>query len=114
MKNKLGDEQRLRHILNAIEEIEAYTHGVQKEDFLQNSMMRYASIKQLEIIGEACNHLSKEIREQSLTVQWNEIIGMRHVFVHEYFGIDNLLLWEIIKEDLMDFKTEVIHLLGNF
>ena len=113
MKSKQGDQQRLRHILSAIEEIECYTQGVQKEDFLQNSMMRFASIKQLEIIGEACNHLSKELRDQSPTVQWNEIIGMRHVFVHEYFGIDNLLLWEIITHDLKDFKKSVIQLLTN-
>lgn len=114
MKNKLGDEQRLRHILNAITEIESYTLGVQIEDFLQNSMMRFASIKQLEIIGEACNHLSIEIKNQSTDVQWNEIVGMRHIFVHEYFGIDNLLLWEIINQDLQDFKKSVIQLLGNF
>lgn len=48
--------------LNAITEIESYTSGVQIDDFLQNSMMRFASIKQLEIIGEACNHLSIEIK----------------------------------------------------
>jgi uncharacterized protein with HEPN domain len=114
MKNKLGDEQRLRHILNAIEEIESYTLGIQLEDFLQNSMMRFASIKQLEIIGEACNHLSKELKQQAPDIQWNEIIGMRHVFVHEYFGIDNLLLWEIINQDLQDFKKSLIQLLRNF
>ena len=113
MKNKLGDEQRLRHILNAIGEIESYTFGVQIEDFLQNSMMRFASIKQLEIIGEASNHLSKEIKQKSPAVQWDEIIGMRHVFVHEYFGIDNLLLWEIITQDLQDFKKSVNQLLSN-
>lgn len=114
MKNKLGDEQRLRHILSAIEEIESYTFGVQKDDFLQNSMMRFASVKQLEIIGEACNHLSEELKQKSPNVQWNEIIGMRHVFVHEYFGIDNLLLWEIITEDLVEFKNSVIQLLEKF
>lgn len=114
MKNKLGNEQRLRHILSAIEEIESYTYGVQKDEFLQNSMMRFASVKQLEIIGEACNHLSEELKQKSPNVQWNEIIGMRHVFVHEYFGIDNYLLWEIITTDLLEFKNSVIKLLSDF
>lgn len=114
MKNKLGDEQRLRHILSAIEEIKSYTYGVQKDEFLQNSMMRFASVKQLEIIGEACNHLSEELKQKSPNVQWNEIIGMRHVFVHEYFGIDNYLLWEIITTDLLEFKNSVIKLLSDF
>ncbi len=77
-------------------------------------MMRFASVKQLEIIGEACTHLSEELKQKSPNVQWNEIIGMRHVFVHEYFGIDNLLLWEIITEDLVEFKNSVIQLLEKF
>jgi len=51
-------------------------------------MMRFACIKQIEIIGEAANHLSAETKEQIKSVLWRQIIGMRHILVHEYFGID--------------------------
>ena len=55
MKGKIGDKQRLLHILEAIIEIENYTAEANFEEFLHNSMMRFASIKQIEIIGEAAN-----------------------------------------------------------
>ena len=57
MKGKLGDKQRLIHILESIEEIEKYTAGENLENFVQNSMMKFASVKQIEIIGEAANHI---------------------------------------------------------
>jgi uncharacterized protein with HEPN domain len=51
MKSKLADEVRLKHILDAISEIEQYTENNSIEDFNKNSMLKFASVKQLEIIG---------------------------------------------------------------
>ena len=70
-------------------------------------MMRFASIKQMEIIGEASNHISQDIKAQFSTIEWSQIIGMRNVFVHEYFGIDTRLVWEIIKNDLPDLRLKI-------
>ena len=70
-------------------------------------MMRFACIKQMEIIGEASNHISTETKERFSTIEWAQIIGMRNVFVHEYFGVDSSLVWEIIKNDLPDLKTKI-------
>lgn len=55
-------------------------------------MMRFACVKQMEIIGEASNHISDETKLKFTTVEWSQIIGMRNVFVHEYFGIDSNLV----------------------
>lgn len=63
MKGKIGDLQRLVHILESIAEIEKYTTKVSLEQFLENSMMRFASIKQIEIIGEAANYIPKTQRK---------------------------------------------------
>ncbi|MFP5040327.1 DUF86 domain-containing protein [Parasediminibacterium sp. JCM 36343] len=57
MRNKLGDKIRLQHMLDAIEEIEKYLINVDFAIFIENSMMRFACIKQMEIIGEASNHI---------------------------------------------------------
>ena len=59
------------------------------ENFSSNAMMRFACIKQLEIIGEASNHLSEETKLKFYDIEWKLIIGMRNIFVHEYFGIDS-------------------------
>ena len=64
MRSELGDKIRLQHILDAIEEIEKYLVATELTVFLENSMMRFACIKQMEIIGEACNHLSVELKSK--------------------------------------------------
>jgi uncharacterized protein with HEPN domain len=62
MRGKMGDKERLGHILDAIAEIEGYTVNIDLKDFLANSMMRFASIKQIEIIGEAANYITPETK----------------------------------------------------
>ncbi|MBP6022940.1 HepT-like ribonuclease domain-containing protein [Ferruginibacter sp.] len=111
MRSELGDKIRLQHILDAIEEIQKYLTSADFEIFLKNSMMRFACIKQMEIIGEASNHLSAELKSKFSDVEWSQIVGMRNVFAHEYFGIDSSLVWEIIKNDIPELKGKIQHIL---
>lgn len=83
MRGNLGDKVRLLHILEAIREVEAYTTSTDLESFLKNSMMRFACVKQLEIIGEAANHISLETKQLFPEIQWRQITGMRNIFVHD-------------------------------
>ncbi len=85
MKDKIGDKQRLGHILDAITEIESYIANADLSIFLSNSMMRFASIKQIEIIGEAANYITQETKQQFSEIQWQQITGMRNILIHEYF-----------------------------
>ena len=82
MKGKIGDKQRLEHILDSIIEIESYISSSSFDDFSDDSMMRFASIKQIEIIGEAANNISEETRNISNNIKWRQIIGLRHILVH--------------------------------
>ena len=111
MQGKLGDRIRVEHILDAINEIETYLVNTEFDDFMENSMMRFACIKQMEIIGEASNHISNEIKSKFTQIEWAQINGMRNVFVHEYFGIDANLVWEIIKNDIPALKEKIIEVL---
>jgi uncharacterized protein with HEPN domain len=114
MKGKMGDRQRLVHIIDSISEIERYILSATFEDFAENSMMRFATIKQIEIIGEAANYLTDEIKDGSADIAWRQIIGLRHILVHEYFGIDTLLIWQIISADLPKLKADVLDILSTF
>lgn len=107
MKGKIGDKQRLLHILEAIDEIENYTSGTDFHSFLENSMMRFATIKQIEIIGEAANNITEDTQSEFNAIQWRQIIGLRHILVHEYFGIDNTLIWQIITNDIPKLKEGI-------
>lgn len=113
MRGRLGDKIRLQHILDAILEIENYSRDTEYTDFKKNSMMRFACIKQMEIIGEASNHISDAIKTRFSFVEWSQIIGMRNVFVHEYFGVDPNLVWDIITVDLPGLKEKVKEILNS-
>ncbi len=105
MKDKPNDQARLLHMADAITEIDAYVAGMDYEAFAQDSKTRFASIKQLEIIGEAAYHLSAALKETHSEVQWSPIIALRHILVHEYYGIQSDILWRIITVHLPTFKA---------
>ncbi len=114
MRNKIGDKERLGHILDSIQEIEMATKDFLKNEFLENHVVRIAVVKWLEIIGEAANIISLETKEKSTAVPWNEVIGFRHVAVHEYFGVEFELVWKILQDDLAGLKKEIEILYKEF
>lgn len=107
MRNSLGDKARLQHIYDAISEIESYVENSSYEVFQSNTMMHYACVKQLEIIGEATNHLSSNFKKLYSEIQWREIIDLRNLLIHEYFGIDTKIVWDIITTDIVSLKLQV-------
>lgn len=76
-------------------------------------MMRFASVKQIEIIGEAANNISEEVKNKFTEIQWRQITGLRHVLVHEYFGVDNRLIWQIIVDDIPALKFKIKEVLTS-
>jgi uncharacterized protein with HEPN domain len=76
-------------------------------------MMRFASVKQIEIIGEAANLLTLELRDAYADIAWRQIIGLRHILVHEYFGIDAEVIWQIVENDIPVLKERIAFILDN-
>lgn len=113
MKGKLGDKVRLQHILDAIDEVENYLRGVTLEQFLANSEKRFATLKQVEIIGEACNARTNETKDAYAFIPWKPIIAFRNISIHEYFGVNLNLVWEIGTNDLPDLKKQIFEMLGD-
>jgi uncharacterized protein with HEPN domain len=70
MKGKIGDKQRLQHILESIVAIESYILDKDFDEFSSNSMMQFATIKQIEIIGEAANNMSEETKNNHTHILW--------------------------------------------
>lgn len=113
MQDSLGDKVRLLHIVDAINEIESYIQGVDFDSFVKNSMMFNASLRQLEVIGEASNRLSEKLLNNNSAIPWARIIGLRNLVIHEYFGIDDLTIWNVITINLPDLKNAVLVLLDD-
>lgn len=114
MKGQLTDKIRIYHILDAISEIEIYLEGIAFEEFEANSEKRFATIKQIEIVGEACNHISAKMKQQCPNIKWREIKGFRNISIHEYFGVNLRIVWEIARNDLPGLKKEFIEMLDSF
>src|SRR5258707_1827273 len=99
MTGPLTDHERVRHILDAINEVEHYLIGVTFEQFLSNSEKRFATTKQIEIVGEACNKITPDLKVAHPEVAWRPINGFRNISIHEYFGVNFELVWEIAIND---------------
>jgi uncharacterized protein with HEPN domain len=112
MRDRLGDKVRLQHILDAIEAIENNTKGVSANDFVKQPMMYDATVRQLEIIGEASNRLSESILTKNSSIPWAKIIGLRNMLIHEYFGIDDLMIWNVVNMNLPRLKIQIARILN--
>ena len=113
MREKIKDKGRLEHILESIEFIIDFTKGIDFEDFKTDMKLRFAIIKNLEIIGEASYMLSNEFREQHTNVPWRKLINLRHVLVHGYYQIKLEIIWEIIQKDLLSLNEQIQTLYNN-
>ncbi len=101
----------LKHILESIKIIEGSLHKVSFDDFKNNITLQDASIRRMEIIGEAVKNLDKEIIKQNKKVDFVKVARMRDKLIHHYFGIDARLVWETIKNDLPKLKKDVEEIL---
>jgi uncharacterized protein with HEPN domain len=75
MKPPLSDYLRVRHVLDSIREIESYLQNVSMDEFLANSEKRFATIKQIEIIGEARARISSPVKDKYPEIEWKNIVG---------------------------------------
>lgn len=112
MKEKLSKEERLNHIIEAIDRIFRFVEDMDYEEFLRSEMAQYAVIKNFEIIGEAAYQLPNEYRKENEDkIEWRKIMGLRHVLVHDYYKINKEIIWITIQERLLELREAIIELI---
>jgi uncharacterized protein with HEPN domain len=94
-------------ILEAIGKIKRYTSGVDREAFPQDEKTFDAVIRNLEVIGEAIKKMPEEVRAKHPSVEWKKIAGLRDIVIHEYFGIDVDIVWDIVQHKLPPLETQI-------
>lgn len=107
MREKPKDKGRLLHILEAINNLFEFTDGISFEEYKSNKILRFAVIKNLEIVGEAAYLLTKEFKSEHPEIEWEAVIYMRHVLVHGYYQIRDEIVWATIQTDLLPLKEKV-------
>ena len=96
----------LRHILEEIAKIERSVDGLTEEDFKKDQDTQDATLRRLEVIGEAVKNLSAKLKSTHPSIDWKKIAGTRDVIIHAYFRVDLGLTWEIARKDLAILKKE--------
>ncbi len=85
----------------------SYTQGFELENFLNSGITYDATLRNLELIGEAATHIPHEIREQYSKIPWRLVIATRNKLIHGYLGIDNDTLWSIIQTDVPELLNQL-------
>ncbi|MBD2162701.1 DUF86 domain-containing protein [Limnothrix sp. FACHB-1083] len=112
--SKRGDRERLMDILEAIDRAITYTANMSYEDFLGDAKTQDATIRALEILGEASKEVSEPIKAQYPTIPWRSIAGQRDKLIHHYFGVNLDIVWETITLDLPNFRLQINQVLMRF
>ena len=93
-------KQHLDDILEAITFIREYVKSMDYKAFEADRKTQDAVIRNLEIIGEAARTVPEEVRDKAAEIQWHKIIALRNILIHEYFGVNLKILWDVVQNKL--------------
>lgn len=104
------DRVYLLHIRDALANIQEYTSSG-REFFFTDKKTQDAVVRNLEIIGEAVKHLSDSLTTSRPSIPWKQIAGMRDKLIHEYFGVDLNLVWDVVATGLPELDRTIAEIL---
>jgi uncharacterized protein with HEPN domain len=107
------DHQRLNDILDALNAIARMISGHTEAEFVTDETLCYAVAQRLTVVGEAAARLSADIKERHPSVPWSDVVGLRNVLVHEYFGIHWPLVWQTACDQAPLLRHQVAEILAG-
>ncbi len=105
--SKRSDKQLLLDMREATSRVLKYTAGFDERMFLEQEQTIDSVVRNIQIIGEAASRISKEFRDAHPEIEWPGIIGMRHRLVHDYFEVEEKLVWRVIETKLPEFHEQL-------
>ncbi len=90
----------LDDMIGFCEKVLAFTHGLNQEQFQGDTMRFDATVRNIELIGEAATHVPDTVRSSAPHIPWRMVIATRNQLIHGYLGIDNDTLWSIVETDI--------------
>ena len=101
----------LRHILVEAEYLIGRSEGLSFEAFAADETLRRAFVRSLEIIGEAAKKAPDDFRAIHAAVEWRAMAGMRDVLIHDYFGVDFELVWDVVRNRVPELREQITSIL---
>lgn len=95
------------------EKVLAYTEGMDQQDFTASGITYDAVLRNLELIGEAATRIPEQVRQAHPEISWRMIIATRNRLIHAYLGIDDDIIWSIIRDDVPQLLVALKHVHGN-
>ncbi len=102
---------RIEDIDEALDRISQYVKKLDYHRWLKDQKTIDAVVRNLEIIGEAAANVPQDIQDRFPNIPWYQMKGMRNILIHEYFGVDNEVLWKTVQDDLPRLKTKIQNLI---
>lgn len=103
----------LHHAIDEIEFLENKSSSMTEEQFMHDETMMRAFARSLEIIGEAIKQVPETIRSKYFEIDWKSFAGLRDKLIHHYFGVDYVVVWDVVKNELHDLKTHLQHIIDS-
>jgi uncharacterized protein with HEPN domain len=97
----------LRHILEEANYLITKSQGLSKAQFDRDTTLKRAFVRSLEIIGEATKKVSVDLKERYPQVEWRAMMGMRDRLIHDYFGVDYDIVWDVVTSKIPRLRKEV-------
>ena len=103
----------LRDMIEFSNKVLSYTEGLDRDRFIAETLVYDATLRNLELIGEAATHIPGEVREAHPEIQWRRTIATRNRLAHGYLGMDDDVIWDIIRTDVPDLLPALRNLLDT-
>lgn len=104
-------EEYLKHILTEIDYLTTEAQGMTLVNLVKDETKMRAFSRSLEIIGEASKKVSEEFKSKHSDIDWKAMAGMRDKLIHDYFGVDYEIVWDVIINELPKLKEQLQKLL---
>lgn len=97
----------LKHILDEINFLTDKSEKLSFDGFLQDTVLKRASARSLEIIGEAVKNLSEDFKNKSPEIEWKKLAGLRDKIIHCYFDVNWDIVWDVMRSKLPGLKSKI-------